>query len=207
MKRFLILLVMSLSMLVVSAPSCAEEQELAKPVTGTKCEYVEKALSTQVDSVNKKIAHDNCIILLTSEVEKYIQSRIGRKIDVHDISSHIVKESLDNDIDICFVLAQAEIETLFGTKGIGRSRKSMYGVYITYKTHNKSTTYYIKLIKDKYLGSKKTVHHLMRNFVSLSGHRYSSNKNYESDLKGKYKEIEKSTKIKKLQDECNKYDI
>lgn len=204
MRRFLILVMMSLSMLVVSTPSCAEELNVASLVTGTKCEYVKKASSTQVGVVNKKTAHDNSIKLLTEEVEKYIQSRIGRKIDVYDISSHIVKESLDNDIDICFVLAQAEIETLFGTKGIGRSRKSMYGVYITFNTHNKSTTYYIKLIKDKYLGSKKTVHHLMNNFVSLSGHRYSTNKNYESELKKKYQEIVSTTKIKKLQNECNK---
>lgn len=204
MRRFLILVMMSLSMLVVSAPSCAEELKSATSMTGTKNEYVKKASSTQVGVVNKKFAHEKCISLLTDEVEKYIQSRIGRKIDIHDISSHIVKESLDNDIDICFVLAQAEIETLFGTKGIGKSRKSMYGVYITFKTHNKSTTYYIKLIKDKYLGTKKTVHHLMNNFVSLSGRRYSTNKKYESELKRKYQNIVKNTNIKKLQDECNK---
>jgi len=193
--------------LVLSIPSGAEEHAMAKHVTGTKVEHVNKALSTQVDSVNKKIALENCTVVLTEEVNSYIESKIGRKINTHDISKHIVKESLDNDIDICFVLAQAEIETAFGTTGIGKSRRSMYGVYITFKSHNHSTSYYIDLIKKNYLGTKKTIHHLMKNFVNLNGHRYSSDKNYEGKLKKKYLEIKNNTKISKLQDACNKYKI
>ena len=203
MRKRLLLTLMSL-FLVLSIPSGAEEHVLAKHVTGTKVEHVEKVDTAQAVSMNKKIALENCTVVLTNEVESYIERKVGRKVDSYGISKHIVKESLDNDIDICFVLAQAEIETAFGTTGIGKSRKSMYGVYVNYRNHNHSTSEYIKLIKGKYLGSKKTIHHLMKNFVNLGGHRYSSDKNYEEKLKKKYQEIKSKTKIFKLQDECSK---
>lgn len=204
MRKRLLLTLMSL-FLVLSIPSGAEEHVMAKHVTGTKVEHVEKVDTAQAVSMNKKIALENCTTILTSEVESYIESKVGRKVRTYDISKHIVKESLDNDIDICFVLAQAEIETVFGTTGIGKSRRSMYGVYITFKSHNHSTSYYIDLLKRNYLGTKKTIHHLMKNFVNLNGHRYSSDKGYEKKLKDKYLEIKSKTKIFKLQNECDKY--
>ena len=204
MKKRLFSTLMSL-FLVLSIPSGAEEHVTAKHVTGMKVEHVEKADSAQAECVNKKIALRNCTIVLTNEVEKYIESKVGKKIKTQDISKHIVKECLDNDIDICFALAQAQNETAFGTTGIGKSRRSMYGVYVTYKNHNHSTSEYIRLLKEKYLGKRKTIHHLMKNFVNLSGHRYSSNKNYEIELKRTYEDIKSKTKIFKLQNECNKY--
>lgn len=205
MRKRLLLTLMSL-FLVLSIPS-SEEHVLAMHVTGRKVEHVEKVDSVQAESMNKKIALENCKTILTKEVESYIESKIGKKVKTYDISKHIVKECLDNDIDICFALAQAQNETAFGTTGIGKSRRSMYGVYVTYRNHNHSTSEYIKLLKKSYLGKKKTVHHLMKNFVNLSGHRYSSNKNYEVELKRTYMDIKSKTKIFKLQDECNKYKI
>lgn len=203
MKKKIFLTLMSL-FLVVSTPSGAEEHGLAKHVTGTvKVEHVKKDNSTQVELANKKIAQKDFVKELTKEVESYIDKTTRRKFD-RDISSHIVKECLDNDIDICFALAQAQNETCFGTTGIGKSRKSMYGVYKNYKTRNHSTTAYIDLLKRKYLGKNKTIHHLMKNFVSLNGHRYSSNKSYEKELRSTYELIKKQTKIFKLQNECNK---
>ena len=205
MKKKLLLTLMSL-FLVVNSPSnplyWQYEGNLNKNKL-VKVEHVEKVDSAQAVFMNKKIALENCKVVLTSEVEKYIRKNTTRKFD-KDISSHIVKECLDNDIDICFALAQAQNETCFGTIGIGKSRKSMYGVYKTYKHRNHSTTAYIDLLKTKYLGKKKTIHHLMNNFVNLNGHRYSSNKNYERELKRTYECIKKKTKIFKLQNECNK---
>lgn len=205
MKKKLLLTLMSL-FLVVNSPS----NPLYWQYKGTlnknklvKVEHVEKVDSVQAVFMNKKIALENCKVVLTSEVEEYIRKNTTRKFD-KDISSHIVKKCLDNNIDICFALAQAQNETCFGTTGIGKSRKSMYGVYKTYKHLNHSTTAYIDLLKRKYLGKKKTVHHLMNNFVNLNGYRYSSNKNYERELKRTYESIKKQTKIFKLQNECNK---
>lgn len=202
MKRTFVLFLMSLSMLL-SSPSCAEEHGLANHVTGMKVEHVEKVDTAQAASVNKEIALRNCKVILTEEVEEYIGSKT-KKFD-RDISKHLVEECLNNDIDICFALAQAQIETNFGTIGIGKSRRSMYGVYVTFKSRKHSTTHYIRLLKTNYLGSKKTIHHLMKNYVTLKGgHRYSSNPKYESELKKAYQEIVRNTKISKLQDECNK---
>lgn len=200
MRRLLCCIVVSLSMLFTSFSS-AEEHVLAKHVTGVEIEHVTKVDSAKAGPTHKEIAQKNCKVLLNKEVESYIESKVGKKIKTEDISKHIVKECLDNDIDICFVLAQAEIETAFGTTGIGRTRRSIYGVYITFKNHNASTTHYIQLLKKNYLGDRKTIKHLMNNFVTLSGKRYSQNKQYEGILKGKYQEIKKKTNIKKLQDE------
>lgn len=203
MKRTLVLFLVSLSMLL-SSPSGAEEHGLAHHVTGTKVENVEKVDTAQAVSVNKEIALNNCKVMLTEEVEDYIESKT-KKFD-KDISKHLVEECLNNDIDICFALAQAQIETNFGTTGIGKSRKSMYGVYKTFKSRKHSTEHYIALLKEKYLGTKKTIHHLMKNYATLKGgYRYSSNPKYESELKKAYSEIKRKTKISELQDECNKF--
>lgn len=201
MRRTMFTIMMSMCMLCFSG-NIAEDQVSAKPVTGNVIEYVKKVDSTQVDSMNKKIAQDSIRQELYKEVESYIRKYTTR-FD-KDITKHLVDECIINGIDICFCLAQAQIETNFGTAGIGNSRKSMYGVYRTYKSRNASTTDWINLIKKNYLGQKKTIHHLMKNYVTLIGsYRYSSNKNYERDLKKTYTSIKNSTKIYKLQYECN----
>lgn len=201
MRRTMFTIMMSMCMLCFSG-NIAEEQVSAQPVTGSVIEYVEKAESTKVDSANKNNAQDSIKQELYKEVESYIRKH-APKFD-KDITKHLVDECVINDIDICFCLAQTQIETNFGTAGIGVSRKSMYGVYRTYKSRNASTTDWINLIKKNYLGKNKTIHHLMKNYVTLFGsYRYSSNKNYERDLKKVYTFIKNSTKIYKLQYECN----
>lgn len=199
-------LLMSL-FLVLYSPSIAEEHGMATYETGLKIEHVTLA-NDEYSEFADEIAHNKYNETkerLIREVDSYIDSKVGDKIRTYDISKHIVNECLDNDIDICFVLAQAKIETAFGTTGIGRTRRSMYGVYITFKTHNSSTSHYISMLKDNYLGSKKTIHDLMRNFVNLNGHRYSSSKTYERKLRITYNEIKKDTKIFMLQNECSKH--
>lgn len=201
MRRTMFTIMMSMCMLCFSG-NIAEDQVFAESVTGNVIEYVKKADSTQVDSVNKKIAQDTIRQELYKEVESYIRKHAPR-FD-KDITKHLVDECVINGIDICFCLSQAQIETNFGTAGIGNSRKSMYGVYKTYKNRNASTTDWIRIIKKNYLGNKKSIHHLMKNYVTLVGsYRYSSNKNYEHDLKKCYTSIKNSTNIYKLQYECN----
>ncbi len=187
---------MSLSILL-STPSGAEEHGLANHVTGTEVSYVEKVSSGKPELVNKEIAQDTLNIKLVEEVEKYI-SKKAKKFD-KDISKHLVEECLNNDIDICFALAQTQIETNFGTTGIGRTRKSMFGVYVSYKTRNHSTTAWIDLLKRRYLGNKKSVYDLMNRYVTLSGKRYSQNPKYESTLRNAYNSIKKNTQIYKIQ--------
>ena len=79
MKKKILLTLMSL-FLVVSTPSGAEEHGLAKHVTGmVKVEHVEKVDSAQAVFMNKKIALENCKVVLTSEVEEYIRKNTTRK--------------------------------------------------------------------------------------------------------------------------------
>ena len=202
MKKAIISAMMLVS--VVFAGSHAENHKLATRVPGIRTvEYVKKAKSAKADSVNKVNAQKVVKDSLVKEVDKYIRKRL-KNFD-KDISEHIANECLANDIDICFALAQAQIETNFGTTGIGKSRKSMYGVYRSYKSKKHSTSDWIKLLKEKYLGSKKTVKKLMDNYITLNGQRYSQNPKYESILKSTYKTIKSTTNIYRLQNTCSHF--
>lgn len=202
MKKTIISAMMLVS--VVFAGSHAENHKVATYVPGMRAEYVKKAVSAKADSVNKENAHKvDLKDSLVEEVDKYIRKRL-KNFD-KDISEHIANECLANDIDICFALAQAQIETNFGTTGIGKSRKSMYGVYRTYKTKKHSTSDWIRLLKSNYLGSKKSIKKLMENYVTLNGKRYSQNPRYESILKSTYQTIKSTTNISRLQNECSHY--
>ena len=58
-----------------------------------------------------------------------------------------------------------------------------------YSHPNESIEPYILLIKNKYLTESKTTNHLLYNFISNSGHRYASNKQYEYHLRSIYNKI------------------
>lgn len=119
-----------------------------------------------------------------------------------------------HDFDICFALAQAEIESGFGTAGkakrtnspwnvgawSGRSAQTMNKMGYGYAHPDQSIEPYIELIKSKYLGTRRTIHDLMNNYVALSGHRYASDPNYERILKSTYRRICRKTTIKPLQE-------
>lgn len=118
-----------------------------------------------------------------------------------------------HDFDICFALAQAEIESGLGTAGKarrtnspwnvhahdGRSAQQMNKMGYGYSHPDQSIEPYIELVKSKYLGSKRTIHDLMKNYVALSGHRYAADPNYERTLKNAYRRICMKTTLKDLQ--------
>lgn len=118
-----------------------------------------------------------------------------------------------HDFDICFALAQAEIESGFGTVGkaartnspwnVGahdsRSAQTMNKLGYGYSHPDLSIEPYIELVKTKYLGTKRTVHDLMNRYVTLSGYRYASDPNYERTLRSKYRIICTRTTIRDIQ--------
>lgn len=137
---------------------------------------------------------------LVENVSNYIAMKFDQN---KSMATLFVEHGLSNDIDICFMLAQAEIETCFGKYGIGKTKKSMFGVQTRYSTYDNCIMEYCKLLKKSYLINGKTEHHLMKNYVNRNGHRYASSLRYESDLTKKYIEICRTTNIDNLQKKYN----
>lgn len=141
---------------------------------------------------------------LVNEVQNYITT-IAPSSNLRGYA--IVEECEKYNIDICFVLAQGEIESHFGTKGIAAKINSVFNVGIydglsvqeigeKYKCNypNESIEPYLKLLNERYLVNK-TEQDLMKKFVDKDGKRYASNPNYETMISERYKFITENTKI------------
>lgn len=120
-------------------------------------------------------------------------------------------------IPITFALAQGEIESHFGTKGLAYRTNSIWnvGAYdghsivdISYKYNNPndSVVPYLELLVNNYLPNK-TVEDLLESFVDINGNRYASDKHYETKLSDKYKYITDNYRIDELQERLNYYKI
>ena len=150
-------------------------------------------------------AKDSLIV----EVNNYI-NKIAPKNNLS--SEAIINACIENDINIIFVLAQAQLESRFGTKGIALKTNSVWNVMSYdgwsaekikkfgrgYSHPNESIQPYINLLKTRYLVNGKTEEDMMNNFIASSGHRYASNPKYEYQLKSIYNRIDKQTNINEL---------
>ena len=148
-------------------------------------------------------------VALINEVQNYI-TQIAPTSNLRGYA--LVEECEKYNIDICFVLAQGEIESHFGTKGIASKLNSVFNVGIydgktaeeidnKYKFDypNESIEPYLKLLVDRYL-INKTEEDLMKKFVDKDGKRYASNPNYEIMITERYKFISENTKIQEYHD-------
>ena len=146
---------------------------------------------------------------LVNEVQKYIE-QIAPSSNLRGYA--IVEECEKYDVDICFVLAQGEVESSFGTKGIASKLNCVFNVGIydnktaeqiedkyRFEYPNESIEPYLKLLTTKYLVNKLE-HDLMRKFVDINGNRYASDKDYEIKISSKYKFICENTKIHEYHD-------
>lgn len=160
---------------------------------------------------------DHNIILrdsLIHEVNIYINDKFPKS----ELSADsLVMICLKYDFDIIFALSQAQLESGFGTVGVAKKTYSVWNVFSYdgmsadaiikkgrhYNHPDESIEPYIILIKTKYLGTEKTYEDLLNNYISLSGYRYASNKNYEKLLRLIYNKIDKQTNIKDLHNKLN----
>lgn len=146
---------------------------------------------------------------LVNEVQNYI-TQVAPSSNLRGYA--IVEECEKYDVDICFVLAQGEVESSFGTKGIASKLNCVFnvGIYDNKTTEqiedkyrfeypNESIEPYLKLLTTKYLVNKLE-HDLMRKFVDINGNRYASDKDYEIKISSKYKFICENTKIHEYHD-------
>lgn len=173
------------------------------PVNQNETEYVTPQQNvTKIDTIQPKQQIENDLIV---EVSKYVKSVTPRAHQF--IPKYIVQAGLANDIDICFMLAQTQIETTFGTAGAGResSRRSLFGVAVRrYSNYESAVNDYCEILKKSYLVRGKTEKHLMAKYVTAKGARYAGNPNYERELAKAYSVIKSSTNIYSLQQEYKK---
>ena len=142
---------------------------------------------------------DSIYSALVDEMNGYIKTK-APKVDTI-IPKQMVDKSIDNDIDLCFMMAQTELETRYGTLGAGRttSRRSLFGVYNKkYISYELAIDDYCKLLNKYYIGRGRTEQHLLNNYVTHSGSRYAENPNYENELRKIYNHIVNKTSINKL---------
>ena len=156
-------------------------------------------------------------IQLTKEVQSYID-KVAPTSNIRGYA--IVDECEKYNVDVCFVLAQAEIESHFGTKGLGskfnnvfnvdvhdkvKGKKDMNKKYI-YQYPNESIEPYLQLLTTKYLVNKLESDLLIK-YVDINGSRYASDTDYEAKLRSKYNSIVDNTNIVQLQGMVRNYAI
>ena len=153
---------------------------------------------------------------LVDEVQNYINT----VAPTSNLRACILVDACEKyNIEVKFALAQGEIESHFGTKGLASKTNSVWNVGAyddhfyskimgTYKySHpNESIEPYLKLLYEKYL-TNEVEEGLLRNFVDHNGNRFASDKNYEERLRYKYKYISNNTQIDSLTSQLNYWKV
>lgn len=117
------------------------------------------------------------------------------------------------NMNLFFVIAQAQIESSFATKGLGQKMNSAFNVkaydgkgskYMDKYDHpDDSIEPYIILVKKNYMGDSKTEMDLMNNYVNFEGKRYATNPDYEEMMLSTYNKL--INRYDKVYDEYLKY--
>lgn len=151
---------------------------------------------------------------LVDEVQNYIDSVAPcSNLRAFELVEHCER----HNVDIKFALAQGEIESHFGTKGMASKTNSIWNVGAfdgydfrsirnKYQNPNQSIEPYLMLLNKKYLVGKIEMD-LLDKYESIDGNRYASDKYYEEKLKNKYNFILNKTKIDSLQNKLNYYRV
>lgn len=133
---------------------------------------------------------------------------------------YLAAKCLEYNIDISFVLAQALLESNFGTKGKAKITNSVWNVgtyddgtiLYTYNHPNQSIVPYLNLLKKRYLLEitqsgdtipKNTNKLLEYGYTNIKGYRFASEPKYEKRLKYLINKIKYQTKIEIYQNYFN----
>ncbi len=161
-----------------------------------------------VDAVGKEIIR--CI-------DEYINVVVKNHAKSSKASSPISGKSLFEqcmkyDVDVCFVLAQAQLESHFGTSGqsvitkcvwsVGahdnRSTDDMKRRGLTFSNPNESIRPFLKELTSNWMGGDTTEYDLMKSYINKDGKRYASDLQYEEKLTCVYNKIKNNTRIYEL---------
>jgi hypothetical protein len=165
-----------------------------------------------------ELAMEGCRDSIVSEIDKYIYS-VAPESALNGIKLFELCDTYE--VDVRFVMAQAQAESHFGTTGIAAKTNIVWNVKAydgrraidmlksgdCVKHPDYSIEPYLKLLTTSYLVNGKTEADMFQNFVDINGKRYASNQNYETLLFNIYNKINSSTNLNKLLKEWNKYKI
>lgn len=174
-------------------------------ITHNNIEHYKHYTSYQVYIETNKLVYDSIKLSLVEQVDQYI-SQVAHSSNLNGLV--LVNNCLEYDIDICFVLAQAEQESHFGTQGVARKTNSVFNVFAfdgkNYNQINTNGKYahpndcvepYMRLLKRDYLVNGKTEYDMLNEYVNKHGKRYASSENYEQALFNKVNKIKNNTSI------------
>ena len=147
---------------------------------------------------------------LTNAIDSYIKD-IAPSSVMNGIA--FVNKCDEYDMDLFFVIAQAQVQSSFATKGLGQKMNSAFNVKAydgkgskhmdKYHHPDESIEPYILLVKKYYMGDSKTEMDLLDNYVDLNNKRYASNTDYEMIMLSTYKKLR--DRYGKLYDDFLKY--
>lgn len=162
--------------------------------------------SYEIYKETNHLIYDSIKLALSREVDSYIASVSNGNSALNGLV--LIENCMKYDIDICFVLAQGEQESHFGTQGLARKTNSVFNVYAydgkdynainskgKYKHPNDCVVPYLVLLKNRYLVDGKTEYDMLNSYTDAAGHRYASAENYEKMLFDKVQKIKNNTKI------------
>lgn len=176
--------------------------------SAANCELMQQLTDEEiyVMSVKKRI-HDQLVI----QVRDYIKRMAPTSLLNAEVLVTVCEKY---DLDITFVMAQALLESHFGTRGKAAKTNSVWNVgtydngtiLYKYETPNESIEPYAKLLYDNYLllsdstrNSKNLLHLLQdKGFVNYNGYRFASAKGYENALRKLMIKIDMETSISML---------
>ena len=153
---------------------------------------------------------------IVEEIDRYIDS-IAPNSSLNGITLFQMCDKYD--VDVRFAMAQAEIESHFGTAGVaaktnsvwnvkaydGRSAEDMNRKGDGFKHPDQSIEPYLQLLTKSYLVNGKTELDMFTKFVTSGGQRYASSPTYETHLLSVYNKINEQTQLKNLLEEYKRY--
>lgn len=155
---------------------------------------------------------------IVTEIDRYIDS-VAKDSGLNGIKLFELCDKYG--VDVRFAMAQAEVESHFGTKGIAAKTNIVWNVKTydnltaddmiksgnAYKHPDSSIEPYLKLLVNDYLVDGKTEEDMFVNFVNANGNRYATNPTYEEKMLNVYNRINSSTKLSDLLKEYRKYNM
>lgn len=159
----------------------------------------------------------HCKAECIAEVESYIK-RVAPTSNLSAIALFMLCD--DYDIDVRLPLAQGQMESAYGTKGIAKRTNSVWNVgafdslsvcsinkVYTYSHPDKSIEPYLQLLKSNYLTDVKLEEQLIDNFVDNQDRRYASYDMYEKELRYIWQQINTVTRLDSLLDRYRQYKV
>jgi flagellum-specific peptidoglycan hydrolase FlgJ len=153
---------------------------------------------------------------IVTEIDNYIDS-IAPDSGLNGIK--LFEKCEKYGVDVRFAMAQAEIESHFGTKGMAAKTNIVWNVKTydgrkledikkskdDFKHPDESIEPYLLLLVNSYFVDGKTEEDMFLNFVDYKGDRYASNPKYESMMLDIYNRINNETKLKSLLKDYRRY--